>query len=520
MGRAEGISMARDFKQPKLLPSVTMSLLVATVVIAASGGMEHMAKADPSPVKHQQPQLPWYVTCPAIQRMMLKPSTKYWRFDNLSLILSKAEAQLKALRAEGIGAIEVFAPEQGGNSFDGLDTTKHFALDPGVGSVQNFRDMVRMAHSLGMHVITFQNFGYSGLNSEEFIAAEDAERKGEHTKETELFYWSDSADSPPPATNSSYFLVRPKQSGYDYSKKELWQWSDRAQKFYWTRWPGKDADGNPTHLPQYNWGANGWPERAKTIIRFWMNTGIDGMVLDAVNWYSGIDWQKNNTYLTTAVGHGLIQPEGGGAFHTDDPVGWITEGGYTNLFDYGLDIPWEKGAQPLRDGVREGKPQLVEQALRGYHDRVVAAGATLYIPVPDMKDSSLQPFVEALLVGSGDMLCYCGTATGVSKPADGISALLHLKARQPALYQNSTRRMIPTDNDQQYYAMLRAAPDGNHRLLLVFNFATASGNVVIDTRAIRANKYVGLLDPHETKMDINSLTVNLPAHGYQIFQVD
>lgn len=495
-------------------------LIVSTVSLSAIWGLACVPGTDPSSTKHVATSLPWYVTCPAIQRMMLKSSTKYRRFDHLSLNPSETEAQLKALRSEGIGAVEVFAPEQGGNSYDGLDTTKHFALDPGLGSIQQFRKMVQIVHSLGMHVITFQNFGYSGITSEEFTAAEDSERKGQVTQETKFFLWSNTADAPPPAQNSSYFFVRPKHPNYDYSKKELWQWSDRAQKYYWTRWLGKDADGNPTHLPQYDWSGTAWQEQAQKIIKFWMGTGIDGMVLDAVNWYTGVDWQKNRTYLTTAVGNGLIQPEGGGAFHTDDPVGWITEGAYTNLFDYGLDIPWEKGAQPLRDAVREGKPQLVEQALRNYHDRVVAAGGTLYIPVPDMKDSKLQPLLEALLVGSGDMLCYCGTATGVSKPAEGTPSLLRIKAEQPALYQNSTRRMIATDNDQQYYAILRATPGGSDRLLLVFNFSDTPGKVKIDTRAIKASRYVGLLDHQEAKVDAGGLTVDIAAHGYQIFQVN
>jgi glycosidase len=495
------------------------TLVASAFCLSTLWGLEF---ADSTPIVVVQPghaQLPWYVSSPAIERMMLKLNTKYWRFKHLSLESPYTEVQLKALRSQGIYAVEVFAPEAGGNSYDGLDTTKHFALDTGVGSIEQFREMVRIAHKLGMHVITFQNFGYSGLTSEEFVAAEDAERKGKETRETRFFYWSDRADAPPPAHNSSYFLVRPKQPGYDPEKKELWQWSGRAQKYYWTRWPGKDAEGNSTHLPQYNWSRTEWPKEAAKVIRFWMGMGLDGMVFDAVNWYTGIDWQKNSMYLTGVAGLGMIQPEGGGAFHTDDPVGWITEGDYTNLFDYGLDIPWEKDAQPLRAAVREGKPQLVEQALRAYHDRVLAAGGTLYIPVPDMKDAKLQAFLETLLVGSGDMLCYCGTATGVRQPAEGISPLLHLKAEHRALYQNSTRRMIRTDNDQQYYAILRASAEGGERLLLVFNFADVPGRVRIDTRTIRGNVYVGLQDHRKATADADGLTVDLAAHGYQIFQV-
>jgi glycosidase len=304
----------------------------------------------------QHAELPWYVTTAAIHRMMLKPSTKYWRFEHLSIEPGAAEAQLKELRANGITAIEIFAPEEGGNSYDGLDAKNRYRLDSGIGSIEDFRRLVKQAHSLRMHVITFQNLGYSSEQADQFLKAADDERAGRNSRETEFFFWSDHADAPPPAISNSYFLMRPALPGYDPTKNEFWQWSERAQKFYWTRWPGFDDQGDRVHLPQYNWNGKAWPEEAEKVIRFWLGTGIDGMVLDAVNWYAGIDWQKNAEFLTEPLKGRFSQPEGGGAFHKDDPVGWITEGDYTNLFDYGLGIWWEPENHPLEKAVREGNP--------------------------------------------------------------------------------------------------------------------------------------------------------------------
>ena len=71
---------------------------------------------------------------------------------------------------------------------------------------------------------------------------------GRDTPETKLFFWS-KTQMLRRAPSNSYFLVRPKQAGYDPSKNELWQWSERAQRYYWTRWPGKDANGQTTHCP-------------------------------------------------------------------------------------------------------------------------------------------------------------------------------------------------------------------------------------------------------------------------------
>jgi len=499
-----------------MIRSVTVTNIGRATVIG--GALLFMTALHGSPGRHAALKFPWYVTTPAIHRVTLKPENKYWRFENLSLKPELARRKLEELAGDGVTSIEIFAPEEGGNSYDGLDAKNRYRLDPGVGSIKDFRAVVKMAHSLGMHVITFQNLGYSSTEADDFLRAADDERVGRASREAGFYYWSDRADAPSPASSNSYFFVRPSLAGYDPMKNEFWQWSDRAHKYYWTRWPGRDAHGNPARLPQYNWTRNEWPSEAAKVVRFWRNTGIDGMVLDAVNWYAGIDWEKNATFLTDPLKGSFSQPEGGGAFHSDDPVGWITDGGYTNLFDYGLGIWWEKDNDPLARSIREENPQLLEQALRSYHDRVVAAGGTLYFPVPDMKSADLQPLAEALLAASGDMLCYCAPAEGITRPAPGIPALLKLKVEHPALFQDSTRRMIPTSDDH-VYAILREAADHSERLLLVFNFRASSAEIRVDAGAIHASRYVEVTTGSSVQTSPQGLSLTLPAHGYRIFSV-
>jgi glycosidase len=278
--------------------------------------------------------LPWYVTAAAIHRVSLKPNTSFWRFEHLSLKPAEFERQLRAWNAEGIDAIEVFAPEEGGNSYDGLDSKNRYSLDPGIGTMTDFRHLVSFAHSQRMHVVTFQNFGYAALDARQFQKAVQDVRAGKESQESRLFFWNDRTDAPPPADGDSYFFVRPQKPGYDAKKKEFWQWSEPAQHYYWTRWTGKDSQGAITHLPQYNWASEGWPAEARHVVDFWMSTGLDGMIVDAVNWYVGYDWTKNAQLLAEYrkfPGNKLLVPEGGGAFHTDDPVGWVKDGEWSAL---------------------------------------------------------------------------------------------------------------------------------------------------------------------------------------------
>jgi hypothetical protein len=112
-------------------------------------------------------------------------------------------------------------------------------------------------------------------------------------------------------------------------------------------------------------------------------------------------------------------------------VRWVSEGHWTNIYDYGLGIWWEKGNNPLKESIEKNDPHILEAALRGYHDRVLTAGSSLYAPVPKMKSDDQQQFVEALLATSGDVVCYCDSADQISGPAKGAVPLLKDESQPP-----------------------------------------------------------------------------------------
>ena len=496
-----------------LLRGIRATLLVALIT---QGGF---VSAQPKPAT---PPYPWYVTGAAIHRVSLKPNTEFWRFEHLSLDSAEADRQLRTWKAEGIDSIELFAPEEGGNSFDGLDTKDRYALGSKVGTITQFRRLISSIHARGMHVVTFQNLGYAATDDKQFKKAEQDVREGKQSRESRFFLWSDNSDAPPPANGNSYFFLRPIKPHYDATETEFWQRSESSKRFYWTRWAGKDEHGAVNHLPQYNWISDAWPSEARHVIDFWMSTGLDGMIVDAVNWYVGYDWQKNARMLAEyrKFGKGkLLVPEGGGAFHTDDPVGWIKDGTWPALYDYGLDIWWEEQSRPMRDSIQRGNPAVFEEALRNYHDRVVAAGGALIQPVLDMHDEGKQRLEESLLATSGDMLCYCEPVNSIIKPATTISDLLRLKTHHPALYQNSTRRRIATDQDQTVYATLRDAADESERILVVFNFSSEPIHAAIDTRAVSGAGYRDLESRGPSQPATPKLEVDLPGFGHKIFQV-
>jgi hypothetical protein len=168
--------------------------------------------------------------------------------------------------------------------------------------------------------------------------------------------------------------------------------------------------------------------------------------------------------------------------------------------------------------VEDGQPEMLEDALQKYHDRVVAAGGTLYFPVPKMENAEDQKFVEALVATSGDMPCFCDPAGGVTAPADGIPALLKLKPSHPALFQSSQRRRVPTSNPL-VYATERYAADDSERMLVVFNFSREPMNATVDVGDIRGKRFVDVLSEHPADVADQKLTLSLAGHGYEIFAI-
>jgi Alpha amylase, catalytic domain/Maltogenic Amylase, C-terminal domain len=438
---------------------------------------------------------------------------------------ARLEAALDGLRAQGITTVEVFAPAEGGRSFGGLDTIDRYRLEPAAGTMDDFRKLVRLAHARNMAVISFDNLGYSSVEAVEFLKAADDVREGRATREASFFVWSDSKDAPPPSEGADrVFFVRPTHlpgaapgTFYESSKHEYWEWSARARKFYWTKWGGEDRQGRKVRLPQYDWRSLAFQEEAEKIVRFWMDTGIDGMVIDAVNWYIGCTWELSRRRMTDVIssyGNAYAQPEGAGAFR-EDPVGWVTEGGWNSVQDYGLGIWWEDGTNVIKNAIDTGDPRPLEAALRAYHDRVVEAGGSLYYQPTDFDDEPRRNLAFATLASLGSLI------QAEYRPDRTLSAesrwLLETKAAHPALHQRSTRRQVPTLADERHYAFLRTPAGGaGERILVVLNFQKEPQEVAVDLSGLEASTLVDLKTGERFARQA-TLRMKLPAFGYRLF---
>ncbi len=305
----------------------------------------------------------WWETASGMVRPYLKAQGR---------TLADLTTDLDAYAALGIDTIEVFAPLAGGICYNGLDTIDFYRIDPALGTTADFETLLNAAHERGMAVVIFINLGYGHEQFPAFLKACDDVRAGVDSPETRMFCWSDSGQE------------RMDRSGVPYFMNDThgnWRWSERAGKYFWVKWEGERGG---FHLPQFYFADPGWRAEVQRILKYWLQTGIDGLVIDAVNWYIGCTWdicRSSMTDVINAADNQFCLPEGAGGFR-DDPVEWVAQGGWNCIIDYSIRLWWE-GVDTIGDAILSGDPRPIENALRSYRDRVVAAGGVCYITPPE-----------------------------------------------------------------------------------------------------------------------------------------
>ncbi len=120
-----------------------------------------------------------------------------------------------------------------------------------------------------------------------------------------------------------------------------------------------------------------------------------------------------------------------------------------------------------------------------------------------------------LLAASGDLVCYCSSAEqqGLAK---GTISLLKMRARHPALYLDSTRRRISTQDDSKFYSILRSSADRSERILAIFNFQPAAQTVRVDLEAIDAHDLTDLATNSQLDNVPAEFTLSLSAYAYHL----
>jgi glycosidase len=457
----------------------------------------------------------WREKAAGLKVMVLRSSQRFGHL--LSIDPAKLPVQLDEIKAQGFQAIEIFGPTDALRAASGLDVVNYYRIPPSVGTNDDFRRLVRTAHSKGLAVVIFLNLGYFSIESPDWIEACKDKKAGKDTDKVKWFLWSDKADTPHPPTQEDIYLSQAERDrGKDY-----WGWfhSEQAGCYFWSRWYTSGSNRARIPLPQTDWASKEWRDEADRVLRHWMNMGIDGMLIDAPLCYPNQTWEHNRRVasVVNSYGNTLLQPEGG------RDAAWMTDAGYNCVQNYGFFYaPGTRiynSRNALVEAINTGNPREIEPCLRYYHDEVVQAGAVCYDRLLNRFSGNLakRHLQMAILAGIGDIIVY---ATSEGNPDSEETRILQLKAGHPALYPVALRRTLQTDADDKYYAFLKTARDGSQRVLCVFNLQETPQTVRVDTSVVSATEFVDLQSGSKIAHadPFKPTAIELPAYGYRFFE--
>ncbi|WP_247119512.1 alpha-glucosidase family protein [Kordiimonas marina] len=162
----------------------------------------------------------------------------------------------------------------------GYDVADFCGVDPIFGSLEDFDELLETAHRLGLKVIIDQVYSHTSDQHAWFQAS----REGRDSDKADWYIWADARpDGTPPSNWQSVFMG------------PAWTFDSRRGQYYLHNFLSSQPDLN-VHNPAVQ-------KALLDTARFWLDRGVDGFRLDAVNFYMHDPEFRDNPALAGAKGH-------------------------------------------------------------------------------------------------------------------------------------------------------------------------------------------------------------------------
>ena len=155
----------------------------------------------------------------------------------------------------------------------GYDVADYCAIDPRFGTLADFDRLVNEAHRRGIRVLMDLVLNHTSDQHPWFQAA----RSSRHSPKRDWYFWADpGARGRRPSNWTAVF------------GGSAWEW-DRTTRQYYLHSFLKEQ-------PDLNWNHPDAQQAMHEVVRFWLDRGVDGFRLDAINWIGkDSDWPNNPT---------------------------------------------------------------------------------------------------------------------------------------------------------------------------------------------------------------------------------
>jgi maltose alpha-D-glucosyltransferase / alpha-amylase len=143
---------------------------------------------------------------------------------------------------------------------DGYDISDYYNVHPDIGTLDDFRQFVEVAHKHGIRVITELVLNHT---SDAHPWFQRARRAPPGSKERDFYVWSDTPE-----------LYKDARIIFKDFEPSNWTWDSVAQSYFWHRFF--------SHQPDLNFENEDLHQALFDVVDFWFGMGVDGLRLDAV----------------------------------------------------------------------------------------------------------------------------------------------------------------------------------------------------------------------------------------------
>lgn len=189
--------------------------------------------------------------------------------------------KLLYLRNLGVDVVWLNPIFESPNVDNGYDTSDYRRIQPEFGTLEDFDELIRTAHDLGLKVILDLVVNHTSDRHEWFRRA-CSEDPGPYR---DFYIWRDGVDGGPPNNWRSSF------------GGSAWEWNPVVGKYYLHLFA--------TGQPDLNWENPEVRAAVHDVMRFWLDRGVDGYRMDVINLIS-----KYPEYASTEAG-----PDGLGSYY-------------------------------------------------------------------------------------------------------------------------------------------------------------------------------------------------------------
>ena len=170
---------------------------------------------------------------------------------------------------------------------DGYDIADYRGVHPDYGSLADVHRFIEAAHARNIRVIAELVINHTSDQHPWFQRARNAPAG---SPEREFYVWSEDDDKY--ADTRIIFLD---------TEKSNWTWDDQAKAYFWHRFY--------SHQPDLNFDNPAVMEEVLSVMRFWLDLGVDGLRLDAVPYLVEREGTNNENLPETHAILKLIRAE-------------------------------------------------------------------------------------------------------------------------------------------------------------------------------------------------------------------